>query len=97
MVDDVIERVEEEGDDPEARLRRLFAIRHLGSGAAQGRTRDPRLGQARQGGRQARQAGRQPPHDYMRSLFVPICRDEDEPRHAPCWLLLFIGSPLHYG
>src|SRR3954467_12645048 len=32
MVDEVIERVEEEGDDPKARLRRLFAIATSGPG-----------------------------------------------------------------
>ena len=95
MVDEVIERVEEEGDDPTARLRRLFAIATSGPGLlkAELAIRD----WARRDRAVARRVKRVDNRrmDYMRSLFVPICRDEDE-AEARCLLAfsLFIGSPF---
>jgi AcrR family transcriptional regulator len=95
MVDEVIDRVEEEGDDPKARLRRLFAIATSGPGLlkAELAIRD----WARRDGAIARRVKRVDNRrmDYMRSLFVPICRDADE-AEARCLLAfsLFIGSPF---
>ncbi len=95
MVDEVIERVEEEGDDPEARLRRLFAIATSGPGLlkAELAIRD----WARRDKAVARRVKRVDNRrmDYMRSLFVPISSDEEE-AEARCLLAfsLFIGSPF---
>lgn len=95
MVDEVIERVEEEGDDPEARLRRLFAIATSGPGLlkAELAIRD----WARRDVAVARRVKRVDNRrmDYMRSLFVPISSDEEE-AEARCLLAfsLFIGSPF---
>jgi AcrR family transcriptional regulator len=95
MVDEVIDRVEEEGDDPKARLRRLFAIATSGPGLlkAELAIRD----WARRDGAIARRVKRVDNRrmDYMRSLFVPICRDADE-AEVRCLLAfsLFIGSPF---
>ncbi len=95
MVDEVIERVDQEGDDPEARLRRLFAIATSGPGLlkAELAIRD----WARRDRAVARRVKRVDNRrmDYMRSLFVPISSDEEE-AEARCLLAfsLFIGSPF---
>jgi AcrR family transcriptional regulator len=95
MVDEVIERVEEEGEDPKARLRRLFAIATSGPGLlkAELAIRD----WARRDKAVARRVKRVDNRrmEYMRSLFVPICADEEE-AEARCLLAfsLFIGSPF---
>jgi AcrR family transcriptional regulator len=93
MVDEVIERVEEEGDDPTARLKRLFAIATSGPGLlkAELAIRD----WARRDRSVARRVKRVDNRrmDYMRSLFIPISSDEEE-AEARCLLAfsLFIGS-----
>ncbi len=95
MVDDVIERVDQEADDPEARLRRLFAIATSGPGLlkAELAIRD----WARRDRAVARRVKRVDNRrmDYMRSLFLPISSDEEE-AEARCLLAfsLFIGSPF---
>jgi AcrR family transcriptional regulator len=95
MVDEVIERVEEEGHDPKARLQRLFAIATSGPGLlkAELAIRD----WARRDKAVARRVKRVDNRrmDYMRSLFVPLCHDVDE-AEARCLLAfsLFIGSPF---
>ncbi len=95
MVDDVIERVDQEGDDPKARLQRLFAIATSGPGLlkAELAIRD----WARRDKAVARRVKRVDNRrmEYMRSLFDAICRDEDE-AEARCLLAfsLFIGSPF---
>jgi AcrR family transcriptional regulator len=95
MVDEVIERVEEEGEDPRARLRRLFAIATSGPGLLKAELairdwarRDPAVAR-----RVKRVDNRR--MDYMRSLFLPICGNEEE-AEARCLLAfsLFIGSPF---
>ena len=93
MVDEVIERVEESGGDPKARLRRLFAIATSGPGLlkAELAIRD----WARRDRAVARRVKRVDNRrmDYMRSLFGAICPDEDEVE-ARCMLAfsLFIGN-----
>jgi AcrR family transcriptional regulator len=95
MVDEVIDRVEEEGDDPKARLQRLFAIATSGPGLlkAELAIRD----WARRDKAVARRVKRVDNRrmDYMRSLFDAICSDEGE-AEARCLLAfsLFIGSPF---
>jgi len=95
MVDEVIERVEEGGHDPRARLKRLFAIATSGPGLlkAELAIRD----WARRDGAVARRVRRVDNRrmGYMRSLFIPICADEAE-AEARCLLAfsLFIGSPF---
>jgi AcrR family transcriptional regulator len=95
MVDEVIERVDQEGDDPRVRLQRLFAIATSGPGLlkAELAIRD----WARRDRAVARRVKRVDNRrmDYMRSLFLPICRDEEE-AEARCLLAfsLFIGSPF---
>ena len=95
MVDEVIERVEEGGHDPKTRLQRLFAIATSGPGLlrAELAIRD----WARRDSRVARRVKRVDNRrmNYMRSLFIPICADEEE-AEARCLLAfsLFIGSPF---
>jgi AcrR family transcriptional regulator len=95
MVDEVIERVEEVGDDPTARLRRLFAIATSGPGLlkAELAIRD----WARRDKAVARRVKRVDNRrmEYMRALFGAICSDEEE-AEARCLLAfsLFIGSPF---
>ncbi len=95
MVDDVIERVDQEADDPKARLQRLFAIATSGPGLlkAELAIRD----WARRDKAVARRVKRVDNRrmEYMRSLFDAICHDEDE-AEARCLLAfsLFIGSPF---
>ena len=95
MVDEVIQRVDQEGDDPKARLERLFAIATSGPGLlkAELAIRD----WARRDKSVARRVKRVDNRrmEYMRSLFDAICPDEDE-AEARCLLAfsLFIGSPF---
>jgi AcrR family transcriptional regulator len=95
MVDEVIQRVDREGDDPKARLERLFAIATSGPGLlkAELAIRD----WARRDKAVARRVKRVDNRrmDYMRSLFDAICPNEDE-SEARCLLAfsLFIGSPF---
>jgi AcrR family transcriptional regulator len=95
MVDEVIARVEEEGDGPKARLQRLFAIATSGPGLLEAELaiRD----WARRDRAVARRVKRVDNRrmEFMRSLFDEICRDEDE-AEARCLLAfsLFIGSPF---
>jgi AcrR family transcriptional regulator len=95
MVDEVIERVEEEGDDARDRLRRLFAIATSGPGLlkAELAIRDWARRDKAVAGRVKRVDNRR--MDYMRSLFGAICSDEEE-TEARCLLAfsLFIGSPF---
>jgi AcrR family transcriptional regulator len=95
MVDEVIERVEEEGEDPKARLERLFAIATSGPGLlkAELAIRDWARRDASVARRVKRVDNRR--MDYLRSLFVPISSDEEE-AEARCLLAfsLFIGSPF---
>jgi AcrR family transcriptional regulator len=94
MVDAVIERVDQEGDDPEARLRRLFAI--ATDIHAPLRTELAIRDWARRDKAVARRVKRVDNRrmDYMRPLFLAICHDEDE-AEARCLLAfsLFIGTP----
>ena len=81
VTDDVIARVEEEGGDARARLRRLFEIADSGDGHESGITtdlairdwarRDPAVAE-----RLRRVDNRR--MDYLRSLFGAFCADEDE-------------------
>jgi AcrR family transcriptional regulator len=95
MVDEVIERVEEEGDDPTARLKRLFAIATSGPGLLKAELairdwarRDKSVAQ-----RVKRVDNRR--MSYMRSLFVPISSDEEEAEARSLLAFsLFIGSPF---
>jgi AcrR family transcriptional regulator len=95
MVDEVIERVDQEGDDARARLRRLFAIATTGPGLLKAELA------IRDWARRDRAVARRVKSvdnrrmEFMRSLFGAICRDEDE-AEARCLLAfsLFIGSPF---
>jgi AcrR family transcriptional regulator len=95
MVDEVIERVDQEGDDARARLRRLFAIATTGPGLlkAELAIRDWARRDRAVAGQVKRVDNRR--MEFMRSLFGAICRDEDE-AEARCLLAfsLFIGSPF---
>jgi AcrR family transcriptional regulator len=97
MIDEAIERVESEGGDARARLRRLFAlasssdIRELLSvdlAIRDWSRRDQMVAK-----RLRRVDNRR--MDYMRSLFGAFCPDEDEVE-ARCMVAfsLFIGSPF---
>jgi AcrR family transcriptional regulator len=92
-VDEVIERLEAEGGDARAKLRRLFAL-----GGSSGEVlridlavRDWSRRDAAVAERLRRVDNRR--MDYMRSLFGAFCRDEDEVE-ARCMLtyLLWIGD-----
>ena len=93
-IDEVIARVESEGGDATARLRRLFAL-----AAAYGRGLLPVELAIRNWARGDRHVAKRLRRvdnrrmDYMRSLFGEICRDEDEVE-ARCMLAfsLFIGN-----
>ena len=96
VLDEVIERVEGEGGDARARLRRLFA---LGASLA---GEGPKVELAvRDWARREKHVARRLKRvdnrrmDYMRSLFGAICEDDDEVE-ARCLLAfsLFIGSPF---
>ena len=94
QIDEVIERVERDGGDARAKLRRLFAIASSGEPAAEGRPRGPRLGPARPGRRPPPAARRQPAHGLHALAVRCLLRGEDEVE-ARCTLAfsLFIGSP----
>ena len=92
-VDAVIERLEDEGGDARAKLRRLFAIASSGDDLL-----EIELAIRDWGRRDKAVAGRlrhvdNRRMDYMRSLFGAFCRDEDEVE-ARCILAfaLWIGS-----
>jgi AcrR family transcriptional regulator len=95
MIDEVIERVESEGGDARARLRRLFA---LASASEASRLlivdlaiRDWARRDEQVAGRLRRVDNRR--MDYMRSLFAGLGADEDDVE-ARCLLAfsLFVGS-----
>jgi AcrR family transcriptional regulator len=95
MVDEVIERVEEEGEDPTARLKRLIAIATSGPGLlkAELAIRD----WARRDEAVARRVKRVDNRrmSYMRSLFLPISSGEEEAEARSLLAFsLFIGSPF---
>jgi hypothetical protein len=95
MVDDVIERVEEEGDDPRARLRRLFALATSARGllGAELAIRDWARRDSAVAKRVKRVDNRR--MEYMRPLFSAICRDEEEAEARSLLAFsLFIGSPF---
>jgi AcrR family transcriptional regulator len=97
MIDEVIERVESEGGDARAKLRRLFALASssdarvlLGVDLA---IRDWSRRDKKVAKRLRRVDNRR--MEYMRSLFGAFCPDEDEVE-ARCMVAfsLFIGSPF---
>jgi AcrR family transcriptional regulator len=97
MIDQVIERVEGEGGDATAKLRRLFAL----AASAEARellrvdlaVRDWSRRDRRVAERLRRVDNRR--MDYLRSLFGASCADEDEVE-ARCMVAisLFVGSPF---
>jgi AcrR family transcriptional regulator len=97
MIDEVIERLESEGGDARARLRRLFAL----ASAADARellkvdlaVRDWSRRDKKVAERLRRVDNRR--MDYMRSLFGAFCPDEEEVE-SRCMvaLSLFVGSPF---
>jgi AcrR family transcriptional regulator len=97
MIDEVIERVEGEGGDARAKLRRLFAL--ASSREARGllkidlAIRDWARRDKTVAKRLRRVDNRR--MEYMRSLFGAICPDEDEVE-VRCLLALslFVGSPF---
>ncbi len=96
VIDEVIERVEGEGGDAKARLRRLFALASSSAGEllkVELAIRD----WARRDKAVARRLRRIDNRrmQYMRSLFGAFCRDDDDVE-ARCLLAfsLFIGSPF---
>ena len=96
VIDEVIERVEGEGGDAKARLRRLFALASSSAGELlkiELAIRD----WARRDKAVARRLRRIDNRrmEYMRSLFGAFCRDDDDVE-ARCLLAfsLFIGSPF---
>jgi AcrR family transcriptional regulator len=96
MVDEVIERVEEEGADARARLRRLFALATSG-GRELIRVELAIRDWARRDEAVARRVRRVDNRrmEYMRSLFGALCHDEDEAEARSLLAFsLFIGSPF---
>jgi AcrR family transcriptional regulator len=95
VIDEVIERVESEGGDATARLRRLFALARTYSSDGLLRielaVRDWARREQTVAERLRRVDNRR--MDYMRSLFGAFCRDEDDVE-ARCMLVmsLFVGS-----
>lgn len=96
VLDEVIERVEEEGKDARARLRRLFAL----ASSVTGRWLKVELA-IRDWARRDRAVARRLKRvdnrriEFMRALFADLCQDDDEVE-ARCLLAfsLFIGSPF---
>jgi AcrR family transcriptional regulator len=96
VIDDVIERVESEGGDARARLRRLFALASSAGGERLGielairdwARRDKAVAKRLKRVDNRRMA-------FMRALFADFCRDADDVE-ARCLLAfsLFIGSPF---
>src|SRR5437868_5526277 len=95
VIDEVIERVESEGGDARAKLRRLFAL--ASSGGDLMKIELAIRDWARRDKTVARRLRRIDNRrmDYMRSLFGGICADEDEVE-VRCFLALslFIGREL---
>ena len=95
-VDEVIERVEGEGGDARARLRRLFAL--ASSIAGEGLRVELAIRDwARRDKAVAKRLKRVDNRrmEFMRALFADFCRDRDDVE-ARCLLVfsLFIGSPF---
>jgi AcrR family transcriptional regulator len=95
VIDEVVERVEEEGGDGRAKLRRLFALTSSSAGEVlkiELAIRD----WARRDKTVARRLKRVDNRrmEFMRALFADFCRDGDEVE-ARCLLAfsLFVGSP----
>ncbi len=95
VIDEVIERVEREGGDARAKLRRLFAL--AGSGGDLMRIELAIREWARRDKTVAKRLRRIDNRrmEYMRSLFGAFCRDEDEVE-VRCLLALslFLGRDL---
>jgi AcrR family transcriptional regulator len=95
VIDEVIQRVEGEGGDARARLRRLFALARTYSSDGLLKTELAVRDWARRDQMVAERLRRVDNRrmDYMRSLFGAFCPDEDEVE-ARCMLAfsLFIGS-----
>ena len=93
MIDEVIERLEGEGGDARAKLRRLFAMAIAGDrllrmdlAVRDWSRREPAVAE-----RLRRLDNRR--MDYMRSLFGAFCRDEDETEvRSLLFASLFIGN-----
>jgi AcrR family transcriptional regulator len=100
VIDEVIERVEDEGGDARARLRRLFALARLYSSDGLLRielaVRDWARREQTVAERLRRVDNRR--MDYMRSLFGDFCPDDDDVE-ARCMLAmsLFIGNHFMAG
>jgi AcrR family transcriptional regulator len=96
MIDEAIERVEEEGGDARARLRHLFALASSLAGE-QLRVELAIRDWARRDKAVAKRLKRVDNRrmEYMRALFADFCRDGDDVE-ARCLLAfsLFIGSPF---
>jgi AcrR family transcriptional regulator len=94
-IDDVIERVEGEGGDARARLRRLFAL--ASSRGKVARTEFAVRDWARRDRKVAARLRRVDNRrmEYLRSLFSAFCADGDDVE-ARCMIVmaLFIGSPF---
>jgi AcrR family transcriptional regulator len=97
MIDEAIERVEREGGDAKAKLRRLFA---LASSKEIRRLLDVDLA-VRDWARRDRTVAARMRRvdnrrmDYMRSLFTAFCPDEDEVEvRCMISMSLFIGGPF---
>jgi AcrR family transcriptional regulator len=95
-VDAVIERVEEDGGDARARLRRLFALASSVAGEEL-RIELAIRDWARRDKAVAKRLKRVDSRrmEFMRALFADFCRDDDDVE-ARCLLVfsLFIGSPF---
>ncbi|MDX6669018.1 MAG: hypothetical protein QOK04_2398 [Solirubrobacteraceae bacterium] len=94
-VDEVIERVEGEGDDPRARLRRLFA---LGASSREVLRIDLAVRDwARRDKSVARRLRRVDNRrmEYMRSLFGAFCSDQDDVE-ARCMLAFSVWIGNHF-
>lgn len=97
MIDEAIERVESEGGDARAKLRRLFALASSREVRSLLRTDLAIRDWARRDKTVAKRLRRVDNRrmDYMRSLFGAFCPDEDEVE-VRCMVAfsLFIGSPF---
>jgi AcrR family transcriptional regulator len=97
MIDEVIERIEGEGGDARAKLRRLFALASSASARELLRVdlavRDWSRRDKNVGRRLRRVDNRR--MNYMRSLFGAFCPDDDEVEtRCMVALSLFVGSPF---
>ena len=96
VTDEVIERVEDDGGDARARLRRLFALASSLAGeglAIELAIRDWARREEAVAKRLQRVDSRR--MEFMRAMFADFCRDADDVE-ARCLLVfsLFIGSPF---